>query len=509
MNNKLFGSTPMVQNEAGGKAYARSDKQALAQFAATGCFGNTYYVSDEQQLAKVIELCKKVEPEFVAKVAVYARERGLMKDMPAVLLALISKNTEVCEKAFNRVINDGKMLRNLVQVIRSGTTGRKSLGSYLKRKINQTLNSWSADRIFKNSIGDKPSLGDVINLSHPKGITPEHEAIFGWLIGSEKVDATKLPIALTNYMTWKQNPTTELPDVPFLMLTSVENLTPEIWAAIARKATWNQTRMNLNSFVRHNVFTIPGMDKIIADKLRDRDEVLKAKVFPYQLMSAYMNAGGNVPPIVALALQEAMEHAIENVPTIAGQVVVAPDISESMDSPATGQRGSATTKVTCRDVAALISAALIRKNPTTRLLPFSNTVQELKVNPLDSVMTNAEHIRRLPSGGTDCSLPLFYLNQHGIKADLVVYVSDNESWLDNRYYRRTGMADEWAVFKRNNPNARLVCIDITPSATSQVQDGGDRLNVGGFSDTVFDLIATFARGEMNADHWVGAIENMA
>ena len=32
------------------------------------------------------------------------------------------------------------------------------------------------------------------------------------------------------------------------------------------------------------------------------------------------------------------------------------------------------------------------------------------------------------------------------------------------------------------------------------------LNIGGFSDRVFDVIAEFANGTLNADHWVGVIE---
>jgi 60 kDa SS-A/Ro ribonucleoprotein len=37
----------------------------------------------------------------------------------------------------------------------------------------------------------------------------------------------------------------------------------------------------------------------------------------------------------------------------------------------------------------------------------------------------------------------------------------------------------------------------------------DILNVGGFSDRVFDVISEFARGEVKADHWIGLIESVA
>ena len=36
---------------------------------------------------------------------------------------------------------------------------------------------------------------------------------------------------------------------------------------------------------------------------------------------------------------------------------------------------------------------------------------------------------------------------------------------------------------------------------------GDILNIGGFSDSVFDVIATFAKGTLNPNHWVGVIES--
>jgi 60 kDa SS-A/Ro ribonucleoprotein len=63
-------------NEAGGKAYALTPKQALAQFASTGCLSQTFYASAEDQLAKVLALCEGVEPAFIAQTALWARRCG-------------------------------------------------------------------------------------------------------------------------------------------------------------------------------------------------------------------------------------------------------------------------------------------------------------------------------------------------------------------------------------------------------------------------------------------------
>ena len=64
------------------------------------------------------------------------------------------------------------------------------------------------------------------------------------------------------------------------------------------------------------------------------------------------------------------------------------------------------------------------------------------------------------------------------------------------------------VICRGNPKAKLVCIDIAPYGTTQAQTREDVLNVGGFSDAVFDQIAAFANGQTGSDHWVGEIEKI-
>ena len=68
---------------------------------------------------------------------------------------------------------------------------------------------------------------------------------------------------------------------------------------------------------------------------------------------------------------------------------------------------------------------------------------------------------------------------------------------------------EWSAFKRRNPHARLACIDVQPYRTVQAAEREDILNVGGFSDQVWDVITEFANGELNANHWIGVIESVA
>jgi 60 kDa SS-A/Ro ribonucleoprotein len=262
------------------------------------------------------------------------------------------------------------------------------------------------------------------------------------------------------------------------MLTALP-LNADQWVAIAKSASWQSTRMNLNTFARHGVFTHRGMTTLLAARLRDPAAIRQARAFPYQLLAAYRSSAADVPSAITEALQDAMEISISNVPVIEGKVYVLVDVSGSMSSPITGHRRGSTTTVRCIDGAALVAAAILRKNPQAEVIPFEEKVaSRLRLNPRDSVLTNAEKLAALGGGGTNCSAPLAYLNKKEATGELVVFVSDNESWVDARR-GPTAVMVEWQAFKARNPRARLACIDFVPNATTQAAEDRDILNVGG------------------------------
>jgi len=507
---KLLPKTDAL-NEENAPAYAFSPRHALAQYAATGCLNATFYATAEEQLSKVLSLCSEVEPEFIAKTAVFCRERGFMKDMPALLCAVLStKEGEWLQRVFPRICNDGRMIRNFVQIIRSGAVGRKSLGTRPKRLVQQWLEGGTDDALFRASVGQNPSLADMIKMVHPKPKTASREALYGYLVGSG-YRAKVLPGIVKEFETFKANAGEEessgVSDVPFQMLTALP-LGRKEWVAIALQGSWQMTRMNLNTFARHNVFDEPGMTELIAHRLRNREAIQKARVFPHQLLAAYLNVDNTIPASVRDALQDAMEIAIENVPSVKGKVYVCPDVSGSMQSRATGYRKGASSRMRCIDVAALVAAAFVRKNPGTEVIPFEQEVIDIQLNHRDSVMTNATRLAAIGGGGTNCSAPLALLNGRRAKGDLVVFISDSESWVDARPGGRgSATMQEWQRFKKRYPAAKLVCIDLQPNSTTQAMEREDILNIGGFSDQVFELIATFAEGA-NAARWVDVIERV-
>jgi 60 kDa SS-A/Ro ribonucleoprotein len=497
-----------ARNEEGAPAFARPPRQALAQYAATGCLNTTFYATAERQLDRVLDLSARVTPEFVAKTAVFSRERGYMKDMPALLLAALSRrDPALMDRVFDRVIDSPRMLRTFVQIVRSGTTGRKSLGSAPKRCVRRWLDQRTDAALFAASVGNAPSLADVIRMVHPKPATRERGALFGYLMGRE-VPRDALPALVQQFEAFKAGDRANVPDVPFQMLTALP-LGRREWTEVARRGSWQMTRMNLNTFARHGVFDDAAMTDLVAGRLCDAAEIARARVFPYQLLAAFRSVDAAVPPRLRRALEDAMELAIANVPQIDGQVYVCPDVSGSMRSPVTGHRQGATSAVRCVDAAALVAAAIVRRNPGAEVLPFEQSVVELRLSPRDSVMTNAERLAAVGGGGTSVSAPLAMLNARKAKGDLIVIVSDNESWVDASGGRGTATMREWSAFRARNPRARLVLLDLQPYATTQAADREDILNVGGFSDRVFEVVSEFAAGRLNGDQWVGRIESVA
>ncbi len=540
-NKSLFSSVKSLlpradaRNEAGGRAYQSAPKHALAQLAATGCFNGTFYTAAETQLDELRKLIDQVDDNlFLAKLAVYARERALMKDMPAALLTVLSKrDPQLMHTVFDRVVDNGRVLRTLFQMIRSGQFGRTSLSSSLQRAFQRWLNEASVGTLLSASIGDKPSLRDVLRLARPTPKDNARRALFGWLTDKEVqkwAPATEadLPEQVQGLIAYRKAETAEA-QVSILGGLSVRwdlladaAKSPLVWKAIARQMGPQALRMNLNTLVRHEVFSDGKKDRSLVDyvagRIADAAEIRRSRQFPYQFLAAYLNADEKVPQKIRSALHQAAEIACGNVPELPSPVLIGLDTSGSMSSAVTGHRGrGATSKMRCVDVAALFAAAILRRNPDSVVVPFDTAAYEANVDPQDTILSLAKQLAKYGGGGTDCSLPLAVANGKYAKRQFagVVLVSDAESWVyAGRVFGQgqqgaTGVMQEWQKFVANQQRMggrqpKLVCINLQACTTTQAQERDDILNIGGFSDAVFSIVASFVSGD--AGRFVAEVE---
>lgn len=493
-------------NQAGGTAFSFPDKLALAQFAVTGTFNNVFYANAEDQLESVKALVAKVDSAFIAKLAVYSHESAFMKDMPAYLLAVLHarQESELLAAVFGRVVSTFKMLSNFVQIVRSGVTGRKSFGTSTKRLIQEWLARKTAMQTFNGSIGlSDPSVSDVIKMVHPNvGDDITKDAVYAYLTEARGWESKlgNLPDDLKAFEALKKGEASVVPNIPFRALTNV-NLSVEQWRDIARNMPFNTLRQNLNMLSRRKVFDDSDFLIEIAEKLSSQDEVLKSKVMPFQLFTAYQNTT-ELPVELTNALQNAAEISTQNVPTFGKKTLVFVDVSGSMRSSVTGYRpGVPQSKTSCVDVAALMASCVLRQNNNAEVVLFDTSVHRVTLNPRDSIVSNAQKIAQFYGGGTDLSVAMADANRNKSMADTVIYVSDNMSWAGGRW----GTASEWVNYKKRVPHAKLVNIDIQPMASAQLPDNKDVLNIGGFTDAIWPAIAAFVNDKSGGD-FVSTIE---
>lgn len=524
-NKSLFQSTrgrtvpeATATNAAGGRAYEMSAKGALARYAATGCLSNTYYVRAEDHLDRVIDLAKECDSEFIAKLAIFARKEGHMKDMPALLMAILASRGDngraALQAAFPTAIDNGRMVRNFVQMIRSGTLGRKSLGSGPRNLVRGFFEHNKPNWLFRQlSVGQDPSGADIIKMVHPKAKSPEYDALFGYMIGKVKAGSEKwadLPPLVQQFEAWKTDKSLPAPAVDFRLLTA-QPLTGEQWASIFRAGQWHFIRMNLNTAIRRGALKAdPGLEQFIAEKLADKEIIRKARVMPYQLLAAHKHVSSDIPRSIVDALHDAVEISVDNAPVPEGRTLVIVDVSGSMGSSISGWGSSGkASKVRCVDVAALFSAAIVRKNRDAAVLPVDTRVHtDYRPEPRNTILTEAEKLARFGGGGTALGVGFQYVNKRRLKVDNVVIISDMESWADRDYYGShgsgTALMHEWERLRSRNPGAKLVCIDIQPGRTHQaIEDRPEILHVSGWNDSVFKVAASFLNGD--TESWLDMI----
>ncbi|QGJ69908.1 60-kDa SS-A/Ro ribonucleoprotein-like [Planctomycetales bacterium 10988] len=528
-NQELFssmqGKHPRAdaRNKAGGRAYRLSPKHALAQLASTGCFNGVYYASAQSQLDDLFRLIQEVDDvRYLAKLAVYSRERAFMKDMPAALVLEVAKrDPALMHVIFDRVVDNGRVLRTLFQMIRSGQFGRKGLSSSLQRAFQRWLNEASVGKLLSASIGHHPSLRDVLRMARPTPKDNVRRAVFGWLTDKDvekwtPASMADLPFQVQTLLKYREAEDAET-QVALLNDLSVRwdlladaAVDSSVWKAIARQMGPQALRMNLNTLLRHEVFGVGKPDKemveYVAGRLSDAEEIRRSRQFPYQYFAAYMNADPRVPQKIKSALHQAAEIACENVPILPGPVVIGLDVSGSMNYPVTGYRGrGASSKMRCVDVAALIAAAILRRNSESIVVPFDTRSYVTKMDPNDSILSLSERLSHFGGGGTDCSLPLQTANTTFRKSHFagVILVSDTESWLGNGRYGSTGVMTEWEKFIKNQRkqgddiSPKLICINLQPYGTSQAPEREEILNIGGFSDAIFQVIAAHLSDDAN------------
>lgn len=530
MTSRIFGKkkkpkkpckipAPDTVNKAGGRAYSLTSEEVLAKFAVTGCFGSTYYQSAEQALNEILRLLPEINPSFLDAVVKYSKNIGLMKDMPSFLLAWgvrHHKEYDFRDTFTATVRNVGDVLR-MCKIITSGALGFKNFGSRLRRMLTNVLLNQPEHKLMFET-GNEPSVKDVINLLHPKPNTPAIEEAFRYLAGNrDKVnkanlsDTAGLILDLNqgniNFSDLSNKAKADLAKSVDLRLFQNWKLNKKDWETMAQNVNFMTALYNLNTFNRNNAYSSnTAISKAVANLIAGAE---KTKVWPYRVFTASKNLDPKHP------LKEHMGSILQTIQlknrekvNLPQNIALCVDISGSMNSPITGTGHSKDSTVKNVDVAGIFAALLRDVCENTEIVLFNTAAKKFDHFNQDA-FTLAENISKLCGGGTCCEASIQHLLGYKTKPELVIMISDNESWaqyyqpsnsISNRYYGNTGKTSSlkasWQSYKQAVPKAKLVLLDLTPNTTTQLLDGDSVLNLAGFNDNIIPLISAFANGDI-------------
>lgn len=453
----LFGKrsivpTPDIVNREGYAAYSAPEEEQYLQVLLTNTLGNTFYATQNELLQESTALHQsmvKSDPEFVAKAAVYARQKGFMRTQPVLALAtLASYQGSNEEKAVRRQL----VVETFDQVVRTPNdfydfyTLCKAQGNSLNsRRFQRMMEKWLSTKMseywaikYGGARKGQMSLRHVVRHAHP-----QHTPLFQYIRqGAEETDLSELPQirafeALKRASTGAEKVAAITEGrLPHEVASTFAGQDKDVWNAIAPQMPVFALLRNLATLERQGV--LDNHRKMIEEKFSNPEIIQRSGIFPFQFLKAF----DMVQSAWAKdAIRDAVDLSLANVPSMGGKVVLSIDRSGSMIGD-------------LMRTAALIGVTLARTAPEGRMFLFDNHLEEFQVSRRDSILTQAMSISA--RGGTDTSLTLRYMMQENIRADTFIIVTDEQQNAGD--YFAQALAD---YRRRLNKNLKCFIIDVS------------------------------------------------
>jgi len=308
-------------NYEGGEAFMLSPKKELYQRVVTCLIEPKFYdtcCNDTiESISKLVKEMEEIDPEFVLKLASFARNEMYLRSIPIFLLVEACKHPKMksyirkwTPHIIKRVDELTEVIARYLEVnkIHIGSESPKGmLCNPLKRGIADTFPNFDEYQLAKYNRKRAVTLTDVIRITHPKPNSKKQSALWKRLI-EDKLKVSE---------TWET-------------YISVHGSTKENWEHIMPKMPIMATLRNLRNFCKVNADI-----SIALEKLTNKDVILRSKQFPFRFYSAYKMlsstqiANYDIPKVLS-ALTKAIELSVDNLPRIKGKSLIVGDNSGSM-----------------------------------------------------------------------------------------------------------------------------------------------------------------------------------
>ncbi len=504
-----------IANNAGGYFYKIDDWALLDRFLILGTEAGTYYVKPvkltKQNTSVIQRMLVTDGPKVVERIVeISASGRAPKNDAALFALALAASCSEVSTRqaalaALPKVARTGTHLLHFVDYVSNlrgwGRALRRAVGNWFIQMPVEQL-SLQAVKYYQR---EGWSLRDLLRLSHPKCDQDEdRRALFNWIVKPDDPEAIqkarRLRLIEGSYQAKTAASPQELAAVvqkyslPREALPTQALNYVEVWNALLVDMPMMAMIRNLAKMSQVGLLQpfAPAAD-YVATRLRDREELINAKINPFHLLLAsrvYAKGRGElgslvwgpVAPIVE-ALDAAFETAFSLVTPTNKRILVGIDVSGSMQG--TACAGSAILSVV--EAAAAIGLFLVRSEKNAHVMAFDTEEQNLLITPgqrLDDVIRNVTRF----GGGTDLAIPVTYALSRNLEIDAFIILTDNETWAGKMHPVQALQKYRDLI----NPQAKLVVMAMAANSGT-ICDPTDPLSFGvaGFDASAPQLAMDF------------------
>lgn len=476
-----------IVNHAGGEAYKTSPELELYSAVVTSSLTNNFYEKAGDKLKRITRLIKKVDPVFVAKLAVYAREQMHLRSIPLVLVTELSKvhnGDNLIGITTSRVIQRADEITELLAYYqlsnaRSGEKKLNKLSKQIQKGLAEAFYKFDEYQFAKYNRQTEVTLKDALFLTHPKANSEVQQELFGKIVNDELETPYTWEVELSNL--GQQHFESEK-----LRADAVRDKWEEL--ICSGKLGYMALLRNLRNILQAGVS--PEAIKCVAERLSDARAVRKSKQLPFRYFSAYRELEAlklNYVSYLMDALEKAILVSAENISgfDLSTKALLAADVSGSMFSQVGGK-----SKVRCYDIGLILSMLLAAKSDNVFTGIFGSSWKQVNLSK-SNILANAGKLDRMEGSvgySTNGYLVVEDLIKRRIVMDKVLFFTDLQLW--NSYGGNNSLRASWLNYKRQvAPNAKLYLFDLAGyGATPLSVERNDVFLIAGWSDKIFDVM---------------------
>jgi hypothetical protein len=481
-----------MQNYEGGEAFAMTPEMELYTAVVTSSLSDKFYEKNDERMWRIFNLVKKVTPEFVAKLAVYARTQMNLRSVPLLLTALLAKihsGDNLVSRTIDKTVLRADEIMELLMCYQvcnpqDGEKKLKKLSRQIQEGLKKAFNRFDEYQFAKYDRDSVVKLRDALFLVHPKAKDAQQQEIF------DKITNRQLQIPYT----WETE-LSALGQQQFETQGQKQSAFRAKWEELifSGKMGYMALLRNLRNMLTTNVSGI-AIDTV-ANRLSDADQVQKSKQLPFRFLAAYREINGIENPntqYIMSALEQAVRHSAANIEGFGSEttVLLACDVSGSMRSPI-----SSKSKVQLYDVGLML--AMLLKTRCRSVVSGIFGDKWMTVNtPSDNILLSTEQMRSLEGKvgfSTNGYAVIDYLITKKMAIDKVMFFTDLQMW--DSTGRNAKIRNSWNRYKALFPQSKLYLFDLNGYGQSPLKLAQpDVYLIAGWSDKIFDVLSAVDNG---------------